>query len=275
MTIINNKLNGVHTSFKKNWENETIQPNQVKCFEQALQAADPVSAYTVQAGDNLSQIAARHSVKLEALLEANPQIRNPNLIYPGQEINLPISSTTSSSAKPVSNPQPTPPSSGGDLAYADQVSPEFAQKVVEMAERLKVDPNHLMAVMHFETGGTFSPSIKNPMSSATGLIQFLPSTARSLGTSTAELANMSPERQLDFVERYLAPYAGRMNSVEDAYMAVFYPAAIGRSSDSVLFSQASLAYQQNAGLDRNHDNQITKAEAASIVYQRLYSQIDR
>jgi spore coat assembly protein SafA len=268
MSIINNKP--FHTFFNKTWEPKTTTPSQVKQFEQALYATDPVSAYKVRAGDNLSQIATRHGVKLEALLEANPQIRNPNLIYPGQQINLPISSTTSSIAEPVSNPEPTSPLNG-NLAYADQVSPKFAQKVVEMAERLKVDPNHLMVVMHFETGGTFSPSIKNPMSSATGLIQFLPSTARSLGTSTAELATMSPERQLDFVERYLAPYAGRMNNVEDAYMAVFYPAAIGRSSNSVLFSQGSLAYQQNAGLDRNHDNQITKAEAASGVQQRLKS----
>jgi predicted chitinase/LysM repeat protein len=44
---------------------------------------------TVRAGDTLSGIAARHSVSLQALIAANPQIRNPNLIYPGQVVNLP------------------------------------------------------------------------------------------------------------------------------------------------------------------------------------------
>lgn len=44
---------------------------------------------TVRAGDSLSAIAARHAVSLQALIAANPQISNPNLIYPGQQLNLP------------------------------------------------------------------------------------------------------------------------------------------------------------------------------------------
>lgn len=45
--------------------------------------------HTVVRGDNLSHIAARHGVSLDALKQANPQIRNPNRIYPGQQINIP------------------------------------------------------------------------------------------------------------------------------------------------------------------------------------------
>lgn len=45
--------------------------------------------YTVVPGDNLSEIAARHGVSLSMLEDANPQISNPDLIFPGQEINLP------------------------------------------------------------------------------------------------------------------------------------------------------------------------------------------
>ncbi len=145
-----------------------------------------------------------------------------------------------------------------------------------MAGRLGIDPNYLMAVMHFETGGTFSPSIRNGAGSgATGLIQFLPSTARGLGTTTAELAQMSAVDQLDYVEAYLRPYANRMTNVEDAYMAVFQPAAIGQPSDHVLFSRGSLAYSQNAGLDINGDGHITKGEAASIVRQRYEAGLGR
>lgn len=41
-----------------------------------------------------------------------------------------------------------------------------------------------MAAMAFESGETFSPSIKNAAGSgAVGLIQFMPSTAKALGTS--------------------------------------------------------------------------------------------
>jgi peptidoglycan DL-endopeptidase LytE len=47
--------------------------------------------YTVKQGDTLKKIAAWTSTTLEALLKANPQIANANVIYPGQVINLPAS----------------------------------------------------------------------------------------------------------------------------------------------------------------------------------------
>ncbi|MGI5862173.1 MAG: LysM peptidoglycan-binding domain-containing protein [Myxococcales bacterium] len=46
-------------------------------------------AITVRAGDTLSGIAKRHGVSLADLIKANPQIKDPNLIYPGQQLNLP------------------------------------------------------------------------------------------------------------------------------------------------------------------------------------------
>ncbi|MFO7293346.1 MAG: LysM peptidoglycan-binding domain-containing protein [Actinomycetes bacterium] len=45
-------------------------------------------AYEVKPGDTLSGIAAKHGVSLQALLESN-DIANPDLILPGQKINIP------------------------------------------------------------------------------------------------------------------------------------------------------------------------------------------
>lgn len=45
--------------------------------------------YKVKKGDTLSKIAKANGVTLKALIAANPQIKNPNLIYPNQIINLP------------------------------------------------------------------------------------------------------------------------------------------------------------------------------------------
>ena len=45
--------------------------------------------YTVRKGDTLWGIAQRYGVALTALITANPQIKNPNLIYPGDEVNIP------------------------------------------------------------------------------------------------------------------------------------------------------------------------------------------
>lgn len=47
------------------------------------------NTYTVRSGDTLSEIAARNKVSLSSVISANPQIKNPNLIYPGQQINMP------------------------------------------------------------------------------------------------------------------------------------------------------------------------------------------
>ena len=47
------------------------------------------SVYTVCRGDTLWGIAKRHGVELTALITANPQTKNPNLIYPGDEVIIP------------------------------------------------------------------------------------------------------------------------------------------------------------------------------------------
>ncbi|MBO9664703.1 phage tail tip lysozyme [Dokdonella sp.] len=55
----------------------------------AFSAQASQNDYTIQRGDTLSGIAARHGVSLQSLLSANPQIRNPDVIYPGQSLSIP------------------------------------------------------------------------------------------------------------------------------------------------------------------------------------------
>lgn len=45
--------------------------------------------YTIKKGDTLSLIAAKFNITVEALLKANPKIRNPNLIFAGEKITIP------------------------------------------------------------------------------------------------------------------------------------------------------------------------------------------
>lgn len=50
------------------------------------------TTYTIQSGDTLTQIALRCGVLYADLRAANPTITNPDLIFPGQVINMPGSS---------------------------------------------------------------------------------------------------------------------------------------------------------------------------------------
>ncbi|WP_312473573.1 SafA/ExsA family spore coat assembly protein [Neobacillus sp.] len=45
--------------------------------------------YTVQPGDSLWKIAVRYQVGISEIIQANPQFKNPNLIYPGQKVTIP------------------------------------------------------------------------------------------------------------------------------------------------------------------------------------------
>ena len=45
--------------------------------------------YLVKKGDTLWGIARRYHVSLSALIRANPQIKNPNRIYPGNRVTIP------------------------------------------------------------------------------------------------------------------------------------------------------------------------------------------
>ncbi len=155
------------------------------------------------------------------------------------------------------------------IAWGARLSPAFKERLMAIAENLACDPSHLTACMAFETGERFSASIRNKTSGATGLIQFMPRTARALGTTTDALAVMSPEAQLDYVAHYFSPFKGRLRTLPDVYMAILWPRAVGEPEAFALFKAPSIAYKQNSGLDANRDGVVTKAEAAMKVQKKL------
>jgi hypothetical protein len=147
------------------------------------------------------------------------------------------------------------------------VTPEFLREVEGVAQRVGAQPEHLMAAMSFETGGSFASDVKNPRSSATGLIQFMDSTAKGLGTSTSALAAMTPTEQLQYVEKYFEPYRGRLNDLESVYTTIL--AGSPHDANDVLFSQGEKSFGPNRELDVNGDGRITAAEATAHVRDRM------
>lgn len=158
----------------------------------------------------------------------------------------------------------------------------FEQRVSALAERLRIRPDDLLAVMRFESG--LRPDAINPATHAVGLIQFLPRTAADLlglpaGLPDRErraveaLAAMTADEQLDYVEAYFERLLGGRGTdgLRDTYMAVLYPTAVGRG-DAYVIARADgesaferAVYRQNAPLDANLDGAITVREATTAV----------
>lgn len=169
------------------------------------------------------------------------------------------------------------------IAWGKKVDPAFKAGVLWIEEQIGLNADNLMACMAFETGGTFSPGVKNAAgSSGLGLIQFMKATHASmlktypslekLAPTHADLAKLSGVQQLSFVYFYFKQFGNDFQSwsLEDTYMAILFPKAIGKANDWPMpWKYGQLAYKQNAGLDLNKDHVITKAEAAAGVRRML------
>ena len=144
---------------------------------------------------------------------------------------------------------------------------KFIEKVKHYSNMLLINPNWLMAVMYIETGGKFTPDVKNPSSSATGLIQFMSNTAVNLGTTTQQLAQMSNYEQMYYVYKYLSAYRGKMLSYPDVYMAVFAPASLGRLDEYKVYGGSTVT--PNKALDYDKDGYITAGEIKKWAWSRI------
>ncbi|MNQ10555.1 hypothetical protein D3C85_233960 [compost metagenome] len=160
------------------------------------------------------------------------------------------------------------------IIWATKVSREFIIKVRDIAIKLQMPTegaNWLMACMAFETGETFSPTIKNGAGAPYyGLIQFGAAAAKDSGTTLDALLKMTAEEQLEYVYRFFKPYTGKLKTLSDIYMRILWPAAVGKPEDYVIFDQKvrPTAYVQNKGLDINKDGLVTKAECAAKVQEK-------
>ena len=158
------------------------------------------------------------------------------------------------------------------MAWGAKVSPTFKARILWTAQKLGCPVNDLMACIAWESGETFRADIKNAAGSgAVGLIQFMPKTAKALGTTSAHLSRMSPEDQLNYVYKYFEPYSGRLHNLGDIYMAILWPKGVGKSDDYVLFDRAKTptTFRQNSGLDLNKDGHVTRGECLVKIKQKL------
>ena len=149
----------------------------------------------------------------------------------------------------------------------------FRKKVVEICKDLWGEENkikmanNLMAVFKWESGGTFKADVPNQANSGgTGLIQFMPSTAKGLlGRDVTveivknyfgkkynkktkqkedwylkrvkEFADMTAIEQLDYVKKYFEPLRGKTVEFVDFYLQVLFPAS-SQKEDHIVFADS-------------------------------------
>ena len=149
--------------------------------------------------------------------------------------------------------------------------PDFLPELQMVAARLGTRPEWLLNVMACESA--FIPSARNglPGQTASGLVQIIESTARGLGTTTAAIRRMNPTQQLQLVEKYFAPFRGRLGTLADVYLAAFRGFAMAGGPETVIAPlnnspKERQAYSLNSGLDLNGDRTITKGELEAMAF---------
>lgn len=155
-----------------------------------------------------------------------------------------------------------PPAKAG--TYAGDLPDSFWVRYVQMAQRLKVNPYDLGAVINRESG--FKSSVDNPLSSAKGLNQFTYNTfanvVRSMqpGASDADVkakwdayGTLSAEQQLPYVEEYFKNANAAKKTPGQLYK---YNIGGFHNPDGSLYASldAQNAYLQSQGLDPTQAN---------------------
>ncbi|MBD1541665.1 LysM peptidoglycan-binding domain-containing protein [Arthrobacter sp. IA7] len=177
----------------------------------AAPAAAPSASYVIKSGDTLSGIAARHGVKLAAILSAN-RLKVTSVIYPGQKLAIP---GKTGSVQPASSVTPLVPSSFLGYTYPAAVVssanknkallnaspvPSLAQMqsiVADTARRMGVDPALAQAFAYQESG--FNQRAVSP-ANAIGTMQVIP--------SSGEWASDLVGRKLNLLDPYDNATAG-------------------------------------------------------------------
>lgn len=170
----------------------------------------------------------------------------------------------------------------------ERLNPKALDAFFSMCERHGWDADSLAAVLSSESGfyphaGVYAWS---PKRTASGLLQFIESTAKALGVqpTTVRPAAISPdkgagkawatwrilampqEEQIPLVEAfYVRGFGTRRPTRPVDYYLLPWGAWPGLAMDYVLAREGQRTYEENRGLDLNHDKTITVADLAARV----------
>ena len=158
-----------------------------------------ITYYTVQSGDSLSEIAESYGISYSKIAELN-NIENPDLIYPGQVLIIPLSGNSSPSTKPSQSTTSYTVKSGDTLS--------------EIAESFGVSYSEIAALNNIE----------NPDLIYAGQVLIIPSSSNSVINYTVE----SGDTLWDIAEKYLGDGSRykEIQSLNNLTSDIIYPGQI-------------------------------------------------
>lgn len=140
----------------------------------------------VQPGNTLSGISAAHGVSWEAVAAANPQLKNPNLIYPGEKLFVPSAKSAHGEQRSYQAPATAPAATPAPVQQSHYSSPSSSYVPTSG------DSGFQSCVIQRESGG--DPAVMNS-SGHYGLYQFSASTWAEYGGKPADFGNASVAEQ--------------------------------------------------------------------------------
>jgi hypothetical protein len=136
---------------------------------------------------------------------------------------------------------------------------DFDKAFDDQAKAAGLDPAKLRPLVHAESGG--KAGAVNKDSGASGLIQFLPSIAKDLGTTVEDIRKMSREQQIPLVMKYMSSKGLKEGDTQgDYYVAIAAPGALREKDTAEVYKKGTPHYDNNTGWDLDGDGVITRGE---------------
>ncbi len=149
--------------------------------------------------------------------------------------------------------------------YKGRDTETFFDSLFAVSSRLSFRPVWVLKTMFHESG--LDPKARNSIG-ASGLIQFMPETAVSLGTNTAHIRSVSGTEQLFWIEKFWQPAKGKVHCYEDLRLYNLFPAALGQPDGFILQTTklpARAVALRNPAFDTDGDMKITVKEFKRVV----------
>ncbi len=177
-----------------------------------------MATITIQKGQTLSGIAKQQGTTVDALLKANPTIKNPNLIYAGSPLNLPeIPKPTPVAPGASGSPQPAPVTPSTPVTTrVDQISSPGTSPAPANNSLYGADvPSNTSLLQKYRSDLGLDTALKSMQDSQTSYLDTLKNLPKKGDLYKTERAN----RGIDQMQTNLQSLDDRLAKMEEAINA--------------------------------------------------------